>query len=449
MDSSVFRAGGLASGLDTNSIIDQLVKLESAPLDNLRTRQTGIKTQISALADIASSLSALAAAASDLASNGVLGAKAVSSNDAFDAAPGTDALPGRYSVEVDQLARASKWRSLPFAAGATHPAGVLQLTVQGKTYDPITVTAGTSLADVAAAIRAQGAPLSAVVLNDGTNSYLSLTARDTGLPVGGGAALSIDFTPDVPPAPGAPKAYTETQEAKNAIVQVDGLSFSRPSNTIADAIPGTTLTLKDEGGPAEDLVVATDTDATQARLQKFVDAYNGAMKLLQRQLHPSQDTDRSTTLTGDSAVRSLQAKLQAILTTRVGTSTVRALADLGVKTARDGSLSIDAATLQASVSRDPAAVNALFSTAKTGIGAAVQSLVDLETRAGDGVLTSRQSGLGDTVKQLDDQADAMQRRLDAFRENLVAQFTAMESTVSGLKSIGNFLNAQQTPKQGS
>ena len=53
---STFRAGGLASGLDTNSIIDQLVSIESTPLSLLRKRQTGIRTQISTLGDLASRL---------------------------------------------------------------------------------------------------------------------------------------------------------------------------------------------------------------------------------------------------------------------------------------------------------------------------------------------------------------------------------------------------------
>jgi flagellar hook-associated protein 2 len=446
---SVFRAGGLASGLDTNAIVDQLVKLESRPLDQLRARQTGLKTQISALADIVSKLSALSTAAADLATNGVLGAKAVSSNDAFTATPGADAVGGRYSVEVLQLARASKWRSLPFASGATHPAGKLQLTVQGTTYAEITVTAGMTLSDVAYEIRRQGAPVSATVLNDGTSSYLSVTARDTGLPASG-AALTVAFTPDVPPAPGDPALYAETEAARNASFRVDGLLFSRRSNTVSDALAGTTLTFKTEGGPAEDLVLATDLDATKARLQKFVDAYNDVMKLVQRQLAPSKTTDRGSSLAGDGSVRALQSKLQAVLTAQVGGGAVRSLADLGVETARDGSLSIDGDTLSKAVERDPAAVNALFSTGTAGVSALVKQLVDLQTRASDGVLTSRKAGLDDTVRRLDAQAETLQRRIESFRQNLIRQFTAMEETVSGLKSIGNFLAARDgSAKSGS
>jgi flagellar hook-associated protein 2 len=434
---ATFRAGGLASGMDTNSIIDQLVALESRPLTLLRSRQSGLKTQISALADIASKLSALGSASADLGTNGVLSARTVSTNEAFGATPGSSAVAGRYAVEVVQLARASKWRSQPFAAAATHPAGTLTLTVQGKAYTPLTIAAGTSLADVATAIRGLGAPVSVAVLNDGTSSYLSLTALDTGLPSGGGAALSLAFSAN-------PTLYAETQAAQNASLRVDGLLFSRTSNDVSDVVPGTTLTLTEQGGPAEDLVLATDVDGTKARLQKFVDAYNDVMKLVQRQLRPTKDTDRSASLAGDAAVRSLQSRLQALLTSQVGTTTVRSLADLGVKTARDGSLSIDATVLAAAVSRDPTATNAVFSTASTGVSAVVESLVEFQTRLGDGALVARQDGLNSSWKALDAQAEAMQRRIDAFRKTLIAQFTAMENTVSGLKSLASYLSTQST-----
>jgi flagellar hook-associated protein 2 len=451
----VFTAGGLATGMDTNSIVEQLVSLESRPLSLLRSRQSGMKTQVSTLADLVSKLSSLAAAAKDLGDAGVLGTKAVSTNDAFTATPGSAATAGRYGVEVTALARAAKWRSAAFAAGATHAGGTLTLTVQGVTYppppaQPIAIADRASLADVAAQIRALGAPVTATVLSDGTRSYLSITARDTGHPVAGGAAaaLSVAFTPTGTPAGQLP-AYAEIEGARNATFEIDGLAFTRPSNTVSDALPGVTLTLRKEGAPAEDLVVANDPDATKARLQKFVDAYNAVMAVVQKQLSPAEGSSRSASLQGDAAVRGLQRRLQALVVAAVpGLGTTSTLADLGVKTARDGSLSVDAATLDKAVARDPAAVNGLFSKATTGLSALAADLASAYTRAGDGVLVARQKGLDESIKSLDRQAEAMSKRIEAFRTNLLRQFAAMEEAVSGYKSIGDFLTRQtaQTAK---
>jgi len=462
---------GLVSGIDTASIVEQLVALESRPITLLKSRQSAFKTQVTLLADIMSRLSSLETAAKELGSSGVLAAKVASTNDAFTATPGTGALAGRYAVRVDQLAQASKWMSGAFdSPTAGVRGGTLQLTVKGQTYPapapdgpgPITITDGMSLSDVAYAIRQSGAPVSATVINGWDTqankavSYLSITARDTGYtPADGpGSALSVSFTAGA--GTGTDPAFAETQAARNAAFNVDGVDFVREGNTVTDALAGVTLSLKKGAtlpattGTVEDLVLNTDADATKAKLQKFVEAYNGVMALVQRQLNVSKDTNRATTLAGDSAVRSLQGRLQSILTNQVaGLPGVKSLADVGVKTAKDGSLSIDSTLYAAALARDPAAFDSLFSTATSGLGDFVSKLVQEQVRASDGVLAGRQTGLNARIRAMDDQAAAMQRRIDAFKSNLVKQFTAMETTLSNLKSTGNFLQAQLSQMSSS
>ncbi|HYD39783.1 MAG TPA: flagellar filament capping protein FliD [Anaeromyxobacter sp.] len=458
---ATFRAGGLATGMDTNSIIDQLVDLQSLPIKKLQTRQANLKVQVSALGDLISKLNALDAAAADLGSAGVFATKATSSNVNFASAPGSGAAPGRWSVEVERLATAARWRSAGFAAGTTFTAGTLSLTVQGKTYPPadappesaITIKATDTLADVAYKIRKSGAPVSAAALTDATGlTYLSITSIATGQPLDGGTDLALTFTPTGAGGSAVDAGATLTPGA-NASVWVDGLNFVRTSNAVSDVIPGVTLTLtKQAPGAPEDLVVATDDAGTKARLQKFVDAYNGVMALVQRQLNVGKDTDRERTLAGDGAVRDLQTKLQKLVVQKVdGSARIRTLADLGMKTARDGSLSIDATTLHKALASDPAAVDAVFGTAGTGLAAAVKELVDRETRSVAvngrsevGLLVADQNGLNRTISELDKQAQRLQLRVDAFRENLVKQFTAMENTVSGLKGLGTYINNQFT-----
>lgn len=456
---------GLASGIDTASIVDQLVSLESRPITLLKTQQSAFKTQVSLLGDIISKLSALETAAKNLGTSGVLAAKVTSTNDAFTATPGTGALAGRWAVRVDQLAQAAKWRSAAFDSPTSGVAGgALSITVKGKTYPaappdgpgPIAITDGMSLSDVAYAIRQSGAPLSASVVTgwDAVNakavSYLSVTARDTGFTQADGpaSALSISFTQDAG-ATGQAPAFAQVQAATNALFNVDGVDFVRETNTVTDALQGVTLTLRKGAtapattGTAEDLVLATDADATRAKLQTFVDAYNGVMALVQRQLTVGKDGNRGSTLAGDSAVRALQGRLQSILTNQVsGLANVTRLADVGVKTNKDGSLAIDGTLYAAALARDPAAIDALFSTADTGVAAFVSTLVQQQVGSVDGVLTARQKGLNQRISAMDGQVAAMQRRLDTYKASLVKQFTAMETTISGLKTTGSFLQAQ-------
>jgi flagellar hook-associated protein 2 len=444
-----FQAGGLASGLDTNTIIDKLVQLRSQPITLLRKRQGAAKTQISLLGDLASKLEALRSAAKALGDGGVLGAKATSTNTAFTATPGTNAVGGSFRIQVQTLAQAAKARSAAFAAGEVVRGGTLALTVQGAAYS-VNLGDGATLEDVAAAIRLSGAPLSAVVLDNGTSRYLSITNRDTGHPLSGTPSDALAIVETSTGTAGRPLGAAVFQAAQNATVTVDGLTFTRTGNVVEGAVPGTSLTLKAQGGAAEDLTQVYDPDATKAKLQTFVDAYNAVIGIVQKQLAPTPDVDRESTLSGEASLRSLQARLQRVGAAAVSTlASVRTLSDLGVKSKRDGSLEIDAAALTAAIGRDPAAVNAVFATATEGVAAQVGALVDAYTRAGDGILVSRKASLDRSVRAMDGRASDLQARLDRYRESLVAQFTAMETTISSLKSSGNYLlqqlNSQSNP----
>jgi flagellar hook-associated protein 2 len=438
---STFSAGGLASGLDTNTIIDKFVALRRVPLTQLERLQAGVQTQITTLADITSSIAALDTATRALSTGGVLGSKTVSRNTSFTAVPGTSAVSGDYSVQVLTLAQSAKARSQAFASGDLVQGGTLALTVQGQAFE-VAVVDGSTLEDTAAAIRASGAPVSAVVLDDGTNRYLSITSTKAGYPLTGAPSDALSIVETSTGALGKPLGATVFQTAQNATLTVDGLLFTRQTNEVTGAVPGTTLSLTSQGGAAESLTLGYDSAATSAKLKTFVDAYNAVMSKVQRQLAVTPTTDRSATLAGDMSVRTLQSQLQALVSTTVsGLGTVRTLADMGVKSNRDGSLQLDDAVLTAAIGRDPAAVNAMFSTATTGIGALTSTLTDTFTRPVDGILTARSSSLADRSKSMDAQAIRLQERLDAYRELLVAQFTAMETLVSNLKNSGSFLDS--------
>jgi flagellar hook-associated protein 2 len=313
-----------------------------------------------------------------------------------------------------------------------------------------------SLSDLAYAIRQSGAPVSATVFDDGVgNKYLSLSARDSGYPQTGlpGAALGVSFASSG--SLGTVPAFTTT-DARNAHLTVDGILFERTSNTITDVVPGASLTLSKvsdgvtppatpggdpSGGTAETLTMATDAAVTQSRLKGFVDAYNALMSAIQKQLNVSESADRGASLAGDSTVRGLQARLHTLVSTSATglQNGIRSLADLGVKTGRDGTLSIDAAALSTALGKDASAVNAIFSTASTGMAAAVTAMNTTYTRSGDGLFTVRQSTLSGQIAQLTDSMTAQQRRVDLYRKTLVQQFTAMETIVSQWKSVGSYL----------
>jgi flagellar hook-associated protein 2 len=123
----------------------------------------------------------------------------------------------------------------------------------------------------------------------------------------------------------------------------------------------------------------------------------------------------------------------------ISSGPVRMLADLGLKLQKDGTIKFDTTSFEKALATDPSAVNRIFSDATSGIQATVNKLVDGQTDATTGALTTRTDGLKKSITNMDDRATRMQSALDAERKRLTAQFAAMEKIVSSMTSIGTYL----------
>lgn len=448
----LFQSTGIASNINWGSLIDSMVSLESRPISLLQSKQSAYKAQVSQLGSIASKLKELQSAASSLASGGVLAVKASTSNVAFTATPGSGASAGSYSVEVTNLATSAKALSNAYESSSAPVSGAtLTLTVQGKISDPILIQDGASLSSVADAINGAGLGVNAAVVSDGTSSYLTLTNRATGYPLTGTPDDALQVNVQTTGTGGTPLAIGVTRTAQNAAFKIDGFEFTRSSNTVTDAIAGTTLTLKSKSAAntPEDLVLDNDVSGTATKLQTFVDAYNAVMKVVQGNLDVDEGTNRSNTLSGDSTVRGLQTDLQHLVVAGVPGGSLSSLADLGIATNRDGSLSLKQSVLSSALSRDPNAVNRVFAANDTGIGALAKRLSDTYTGSVTGLLTTRSKSLNDSITSITSQIDREQARIESFKSTLTAQFTAMEETMSQWKSVGQYLTSQSKSSSSS
>lgn len=447
MADSTFRVGGLASGLDTNSIVDKLVALESRPIETNTKRQAAISVQISAIGDLIGKIKALASQASTLAS-GVAASSVATTPSGVSATAGSGALPGTYSISVTTVASAAKARSFGFdSTNDTVAGGNLNLNVKGVAYN-IAITANSDLGSVVRQINSAGAPVQAAVISDGTKFYVSLTNRETGKPIGSGADGGLSITGDT-----TGLTMAVTQNATNAVLTVDGLPVESQSNQITSAIPGVTLTVKAEQPVAADLVINRDSSKTGDNLQAFVDAYNAIMKSISGPLRPSPDGGPSggRQLDGTTAIE-LQQRMYKLLSTKVvETGTVRTLADLGVKLQKDGTVLLDRTVLNNVVGKDSASVDAIFSTASTGLKAQAEALSTLYTDTLDGRLIHRRTSLEKTVKDLQVSNDKLSRHVESFKLDLIRRFTQMESLMANYNSIGNFLSSSPVfnPDKGS
>jgi flagellar hook-associated protein 2 len=432
----IFTAGGLASGLDTNSIVDKLVALESQPITKNTALQAAMTVQISSLGDLSSKIKALASSASSL-STGVATSSIVNTPPGVSAVAGTGALPGRYSITVNAIATTAKARSGQFdSANSTIAGGKLDFHVKGTAYS-VTLTANSDLGSVAQQINASGAPVNASVITDGTKFYLSFSNRDTGKPIG--SAIDGGLTVDNDPTG---LGLHVTQDAVNASVLIDDLPVDSQSNQISTAIPGVTLNVVAKQTTAADLVVSSDASKSKANLQGFVDSYNAIIAGLQQSLRPDPKAPPApgSTLDGSLAL-GLERKLQSLISAQVvANGAHRTLADIGVKMQNDGTLTLDSTTFNAAIGSDPRGVDAIFSTASTGIAAQTKTLSTTFTDSINGQLVQRQTSLKKNIKDLDTSNLRLQQHVDSFKAQLQSQFTRMESLIANYNSIGTFLN---------
>ena len=471
---------GVGSGLDLNGLLDKLAAAEQQPLTAIKTRQAGYNGKLSAYGTVQSLLGSFQAAGKKLADPAFMGAfKATSSAaDVLGASADTTAAGGSYQVDVAQLARGQALvaggvasTTAPIDSGAattvTIDFGAIAGTFNATTgtYDPgATFTADTARSQVSLTIdssnntlagvrdainKAAGAAVSATIVNDGSSNRLVLTSSVTGksssmqIKVTGDAAVQSLLAND----PAGVQALRQTAAAADAALTVNGIAVTSPGNTVASAIQGVTLTLAATGSSVVKL--ERDTASVKAAITDFVSGYNklqGKLKDLS-----AYDAVKKTgaALMGDSAVRIIQSRLRsALVEPQAGeVGDPKLLSAIGVTFHLDGTLSVDAAKLDAALSSNPTGVGRLFTGggAATGLARNISTTID-GFSAAEGLLKVATDGANNTVRRLGDDYDAMQDRIDAKLARYRTQFQQLDAMMSAMNSTSSYL-AQQFAKK--
>jgi len=438
----LFQATGLASGMDTASIVDNLIAADSAPLNRVKQQQSDYNVQISTLGTLVTQLQAFQTAATNLSTNGVVAIQPSATFSDFTTSGSAKSL-GTYTVNIQQVAKEAKMRSQSFSSAqdaSVVPDGKLTFSIDGNTTATIDTT-GKTLADIAEAINQGISGLNASVISTTSGYYLNVSKQDTGYTTTADAALTVVSDPGL--------NLAVTQTAQNAKLSIDGLSVERPTNTISDVVSGLTLNLTGASKTDENVTLAANSTNTETALNSFVSAYNTLQATVHSQLVTDPTVAYGDTLLDHSAMTGIESAMQQLTSQVVlPTGSVRTLADLGLELQQDGSITLNAATLSNAISANPGAVNAIFTTATTGIGDVVKSLVDAQTNPLSGALVTQQTSLQESISEMNDEVTSQQAYLDAERTRLTAQFTAMEQLVSGFTNAGNYLTQIANLKVG-
>lgn len=442
MVSSIARTLGVGSGIDVTQLVNDLAEASRAPkIDRLNKRQSDVKAQISALAQARSNLESFTDTLGRVVSEGSLKSVPTVSNDAvLSAAANSNARAGAImaDIEVTQLARAQTVVSGNFvSATAAVGQGDLTLTVGNVNHVIPIGAADDSLNGVANAINAANTGVSASVRSENGAYRLILKGQS-----GASNAFTLSGI-DTFGYPSATSGMSLAQSAQDAFLKVDGVPYQRSGNSVSDIITGMTLTLK-KAVPGEtiSLTATRPTEAIKSTMADFVSVFND----MKSNIKSARSSTNSRTLF------ELERKLSAILSKSL-TSTLngpRSMADLGVTTNRDGSVTLNTKTLDAALKTYPDAVEAIFApvrdatrTADTdpGIGGAMAALKTSETSANGGLAALKQR-LEREQRDIDADRTRVDMREAAYKARLLKNMSGMDTRVSNLRATQSYLQQQ-------
>ncbi|CAN5680743.1 flagellar filament capping protein FliD [soil metagenome] len=433
--------GGLASGLDTASLIAKLVAAERASETRYTDQQTIATGQKNIVDALTSSVSSLGSLARDLALPSTLQMRTASSSDSHVsvAVSGTAAVT-THDIRVNSIATAQVASSNTYMTDTAGIAGSGTLAISGSTGAPISYDATDTLSSIATKINNANAGVTASVLFDGSAYRLMVASKSAGTAnastfteTGSGLGLSDSANVKVP--------------AKNASITIDGVTITRSTNVITDALAGTTITAVSphtSADPDAQVTVSNDVSSLTAKLKAFVTSFNSVAGAVVGQLTFNASTKQQSVMFGDSTLRGLQTSLSAFTSRTFGSSTMTAL---GISMDKDGLLSLDADKLGTALAANPDAMTDLFVTG--GLATAVHDLTNLYSEAGDGVLVTKSAGLTERNKLLQSQVDEIETNTIALQTRLHAQFNALETAMSLLQSQSSFITQMLSSSSSS
>lgn len=239
----------------------------------------------------------------------------------------------------------------------------------------------------------------------------------------------------------------EISEAADARITVDGFLARSSSNVFGDVLEGVEISaLKpptDELNPetARITIEQSDTDI-KANLDAFVASYNEVFITIDSLTGYNADTQTGGLLTGDASVRQIEVLLRRTLFQSVddNSATFRNLAAIGVTTERNGTLSVNSSRLQSALDEDIPAITNLLS-GDDGVMNRLKDLVDSFVGS-SGVIKAKTDGLDNTIRDIADQRERLQTRLDAVEARFRRQFTGLDTLIAQFQSTQNFLTQQ-------
>jgi len=364
------------SGIDLSDLVTSLVEAETSPLQSaLDKKVEAANLSISSLGQLSSKMSSLSTNLTTLENTN---ARTTTSSGTAVSLTVTDEAKARdinANIVVSALAtgqvvtydltHANLLNSSSVTAASAIDQGTLTFT-KGGTSTTITISSANNtvqgLMDALNAISGVQANLvdasgsgglALVIKSDtGTANAFTLTSSDT----------LTEFNTGSPAASNTSAQITLSVAAADASFTVDGLAVTRSTNSLTDVFDGYQLDLNAVNSSATNVSSAIIATNARDRMQSFIDNINSVKSYLTTETKRGLSGETNGSLVGDITAQAILRELSGLTTkpiTGYGDSSVY-LANLGVKTERDGSLSLDATKFDKEIAADPSLADIVF-----------------------------------------------------------------------------------------
>lgn len=274
--------------------------------------------------------------------------------------------------------------------------------------------------------------------------------------------------------------------AQDALIKYEGITITRPTNTIEDLVPGVTINLHEATAKQETLTVKPDVETAKESIISFVGNYNRLMaelniltqkrpEIIQEIGYFTPDESKAAEeklgmMLGDTTLNGIKASLQRITTNLYvssDTSSIRSLAELGISTKSGTGGGLDSTRLRGYLEIDEkkldAALDARMNEVKTlfgfdsdgdliidnGLAHSMDNALAPYVQTG-GIFATRTSGLDNRISTTEKKITRLDEQLEAKERELKIKYGQMEGTLNSLQqqsnSIQNF-NNQNTRNQ--
>lgn len=464
--SSIITALGAGSGIDFIKLANDISAASFAvQRDQIAARQTALKAQVSAAAQLRGAITGLASAFGDRVRGGDLAPRPELGNAAVAkvTVPAGVSPRGSFSLEVTQLAQGQTLVSRALTTGNSLVGeGTMTLrfgTVSGASFTAdtaraaveIAVTPTDTLATLATKVnQASGGAVNAYVATGPGGAQLVMKGKE-----GAASGFVLEAASVNDPASNVPGDLSYLgwnpassggelrAAARDAAFRLDTVAMTSPTNRVT-GLPGgfnLGLTATNVGAPTT-LSFASSSDAVSSVMSDFVTALNDIVGQINALAAPIGGE-----LGNDPGARELRRDLgglagRVVMPGAVGDEP-RTLGDLGLALNRDGTFRIDSARLNRSLETSPDAVAAMFTAGINGV------FSTMDRFARENSLTTDPASLGGSLKRYETQLASSDARLariaeqqDALRTRLTKEFTASERRVSASQSTLSFLRQQ-------